>query len=151
MNIYTVSFFGHRTVENISEVERRLIDVISRIVKSKDYVKFLFGNDGEFDWLVSSVISRVTYKHHNSYTVLVLPYMKAGYRDNKDNYLLFYNEVEICEESSSAYFKSAFRIRNRNMVDRSDLIVSCIQHKSGGAYQTIQYARKQNRKIINVG
>lgn len=151
MNVYTVSFFGHRIVENISEVERKLTDVVSRIITSNDYVKFLFGNDGEFDLLVSSAISRVTYKHHNSHTILVLPYMKAGYRDNKANYLLFYNEVEICSESSSAHFKSAFQIRNRNMVDRSDLVVSCVQHNSGGAYQTVQYARKQHRKIINVG
>lgn len=151
MNIYTVSFFGHRIIENTSEVEKRLADIISKLIKNKAYVKFLFCNDGEFDWLVSSVISRVTYGHHNSSTVLVLPYMKAGYRDHKSNYLMFYNEVEICEESSSAYFKSAFQIRNRNMVDRSDLVVCCIQHKYGGAYQTVQYAEKQHCNIINIG
>ncbi len=151
MNIYTVSFFGHRIVENVSEVEKKLTDTVSRIIETNDYVKFLFGNDGEFDWLVSSVISRVTYRHHNSYTVLVLPYMRAGYRNHKENYLLFYNEIEICRESSSAHFKSAFQIRNKSMVDRSDLVVCCIQHRSGGAYKTVQYAEKQHRKIINIG
>ena len=36
------------------------------------------------------------------------------------------------------------------MVDRADLIVSCIDHEYGGAYQTILYAQKQNKKIINL-
>jgi hypothetical protein len=36
------------------------------------------------------------------------------------------------------------------MIDRSDLVVCWIQHKSGGAYKTIQYAEKQNRRIINL-
>ena len=36
------------------------------------------------------------------------------------------------------------------MVDRADLIVCCIDREYGGAYQTIQYAQKQNKKIINL-
>lgn len=151
MNVYTVSFFGHRVVENISETEKKLTDVVRDIIKNNDYVKFLVGRDGEFDWLASSVISRVTAGHHNSYLILVLPYMRAGYRDHKQNYLCCYNEVEICAESSSAHFKEAIQVRNRNMVDRSDLVVCCIQRNIGGAYQTVQYAKKQNRKIINIG
>lgn len=151
MNVCTVSFFGHRIIDNISEVERKLTDIVRNIIKNNVYVKFLIGREGQFDWLVSSVISRVANGYHNSYTILVLPYMKADYRDHKENYLLFYNEVEICSESSKAHFKSAFQVRNRNIVDRSDIVICCIQHKSGGAYQTVRYARRQNRKIINVG
>ncbi len=151
MDVYTVSFFGHRIVENIPEVEKKLIEIVSGIVENNEYIRFLIGREGQFDWLVSSVISRVAYKRHNTYTILVLPYIKADYRDHKENYLSFYNEVEICEKSSQAHFKSAFQIRNRNMVDRSDLVVCCIQHKSGGAYKTVCYAKKQNRKIINIG
>ncbi|CDA72432.1 putative uncharacterized protein [Ruminococcus sp. CAG:579] len=36
------------------------------------------------------------------------------------------------------------------MIDRSDLVVCCIQHKSGVAYRTIQYAEKQGKKIVNL-
>ncbi len=151
MNVYTVSFFGHREIDNFNETAEKLTDIIRDIIKNNDYVKFLLGRNGEFDWLASSVISRVTHGYQNSYTVLVLPYMKASYRDHKNNFECCYNEVEICTESSSAHYKSAIQICNRNMVDRSDLVVCCIQHKSGGAYKTVQYAVRQNKKIINVG
>ena len=62
----------------------------------------------------------------------------------------YYDEIEICQVSAKAHFKGATQIRNREMVDRADLIVCCIDHEYGGAYQTIQYAQKQNKKIINL-
>ncbi|MBQ7990354.1 MAG: hypothetical protein IJ251_04825 [Oscillospiraceae bacterium] len=56
----------------------------------------------------------------------------------------------MCAESSTAHPKSAIQVRNRSIVDRSDLVICCIQHKSGGAYQTVQYAKKQGKNIINL-
>ena len=76
--------------------------------------------------------------------------MKSKYRDNEKDYLDYYDEVEICTESTKAHYKSAIWIRNRNMVDRSNLVVCCIQHKSGGAFKAVQYAEKQNCRIINL-
>ena len=46
--------------------------------------------------------------------------------------------------------KSAIQVRNRSIVDQSDLVICCIQHKSGGAYATIHYAKKQGKKTINL-
>lgn len=151
MNICTVSFLGHRKIENISEIEKKLFSVINNIIKNHDYVKFLVGREGEFDLLASSVISKVTAGNHNTYTVLVLPYMKAGYRDHKQNYLCCYNEIEICEESATAYPKSAIHIRNKTMIDRSDIVVCCINHQNSGAYKAFRYAESLSRHIINIG
>ena len=36
------------------------------------------------------------------------------------------------------------------MVDRSDLVICCIERNKGGAYQTMQYARRLEKKIINI-
>ncbi len=152
MNIFTVSFFGHREINHIIDVEVRLEKIIRDLISQREYVDFLVGKDGEFDQLVSSTVRRIAkkYDYGNTSLILVLPYMKAEYRDNEQSYLDYYDEVEICEKSSEAHFKNAIQIRNRSMIDRSDLVVCCIQHKSGGAYKTVRYAEKQNCKIINV-
>ena len=76
--------------------------------------------------------------------------MKAVYRDNEKESLDYYDEVEVCAESSEAHPKSAIQVRNRCMVDRSDLVVCCIQHKSGGAYKTVQYAVKRGKQVRNL-
>ena len=36
------------------------------------------------------------------------------------------------------------------MVDRADLIICYIEHEKGGAWQTIDYARKQGKVVINL-
>ena len=152
MEIYTVSFFGHREIENALEVERKLEAKITELIQTKQYIEFLVGREGEFDILAASVVKRVKKQmdYGNCSLIWVLPYMKAEFRDNEKNFLEYYDDVEVCEQSSKAHFKSAMQIRNRVMVDKSDLIICCIQHKSGGAYKTVQYAQKQGQTIINI-
>lgn len=152
LSIYTVSFFGHRYVECGAEIERRLEMLLHDLIMQKEYLELLVGRDGDFDLLASAAIKRAVreYGYGNTHFTLVLPYMKAEYRDNEKEYLDYYDEVEVCAESEEAHPKAAIQIRNRNMVDRSDLVVCCIQHKSGGAYRTVKYAEKQGKRIINL-
>ena len=72
------------------------------------------------------------------------------YKNNVESFEKYYDEIEICQSCADVHFKSALKIRNREMVDRADLVVCFIDHESGGAYQTIQYAKRQNKKIINL-
>ena len=79
LNIYTVSFFGHRSIERASEIENRLDKLLHDLITQKEYVEFLIGRDGEFDLLASAVIKRAAreYGYGNTHFSLVLPYMKA--------------------------------------------------------------------------
>jgi len=152
MEIYTVSFFGHRRIDDPLTVDRRLDTLIRRLILEKPYIEFLVGRDGDFDQLVSSAIRRAkrTIRDDNSSLVWVLPYATAEYRDNVESYHEYYDEVEICEAAAGGHYKAAFQARNRRMVDRSDLVVFCIGHNSGGAYQTMRYAQKQGVPCINL-
>ena len=152
MNPYTVSFFGHRQIDNVFVIEQRLETMIRELLTTKEYVEFLIGRDGEFDQLVASTVRRCkrVIRDDNSALVLILPYTTAEYQNNKQSFHEYYDEIEICAESAQRHFKSAHQIRNRSMVDRSDLVIFCVEHNSGGAYQTMQYAKKTNANIINV-
>ena len=152
LNTYTVSFFGHRVIEDPLRIEHHLEKLICKLLKEKEYVEFLVGRDGEFDQLVSSTIRRCKreYRNDNSTHVWVLPYPTADFRDNEDAYREYYDEIEICGPSADCHFKGAYQTRNREMVDRSDLVLFCIQHESGGAWQTWKYAQKQHIPCINV-
>ena len=152
METYTVSFFGHRHIDNTFHIERALEELICSLLRSKEYVEFLVGRDGEFDQMVSSTIRRCkrTVRDDNSSHVWVLPYVTAEFRDNKEAYQEYYDEIEICSGSAAGHFKSAHQTRNREMVDRSCLVVFCVQHESGGAWQTMKYAHKQGIPVINI-
>ena len=152
MNTFTVSFFGHRVIEDPLRMEQRLETLIRKLLKEKEYVELLVGRDGEFDQIVSSTIRRCKreVRDDNSAHVWVLPYPTADFRDNEEAYQEYYDEIEICGASAGSHFKGAHQARNREMVDRSDLVVFCIQQVSGGAWQTMKYAIKQGKPYINI-
>ena len=152
LNTFTVSFFGHRMITNTLEIEKRLEQLIRTLLRDHEYVEFLVGRDGEFDQLVSSTIRRCKreYRSDNSAHIWVLPYLTAEYRDNEESFRDYYDEIEISETAAECHYKNAHQTRNRAMIDRSHLAVFCVQHKSGGAWQTMKYATKQGIPCINI-
>ena len=152
LDIFTVAFFGHREIDNPFKIEDRLEEEIYRLLGEKEYVDFLVGRDGEFDQFASSAVLRVRkqYRDDNSSLILVLPYARAEYLNNEDSFHDYYSDVEISYAASKAHPKAAIQIRNREMVDRADLVLCAIERQSGGAWQTVQYAMKQEKPVINL-
>lgn len=74
-------------------------------------------------------------------------YLSAEYEKNEEAFQEYYDEVDVCQSSSAAHFKAAMQIRNREMVDRSDLVVCCIERNSGGAYQTVLYVKNRINRL----
>lgn len=152
MNVHTISFFGHRELSDSLGIEQCLEKLIQKLLKENEYIEFLVGREGEFDQLVSSTIRRCKrfVRDDNSALVWVLPYVTAEFLINEESFRQYYDEVEICGSAAAGHFKGAHQIRNREMVDRSDLVVFCIQHESGGAWQTMKYVKKQGKPYINI-
>lgn len=111
------------------------------------------GHNGDFDTLASSVIRREisSNDYGNASLILVLPYQTAEYLNNADSFKAYYNEVELCEKSADAHFRAAIQIRNRYMIDRSDLVVCYVERTVGGAYSSaLRYAEKNKIPYINL-
>lgn len=88
MNIYTVAFFGHRELPNMFALEDRLMSLLREIINTHEYVEFLVGRDGDFDQFASSTVKSAIreYACGNASLILVLPYERAEYQDNKDSF-----------------------------------------------------------------
>lgn len=153
MDTLTVTFFGHRYIDNFFRTEDKLQKRITELLLNNQYVEFLVGRNGDFDQLVSSTVLRCkrSIRDDNSSLVLVLPYPTAEFENNEDSFYDYYDEIEICEESSRTHFKNAMQVRNRSMVDRADLVICYIERNEGGAYQTIQYAKKTRKDHYQPG
>ena len=151
LDIYTVTFFGHRTLPNMFSLEDKLMTILREIINTYEYVEFLVGRDGDFDQLAASTVKAAIreYASGNASLILVLPYERAEYRDNKESFEDYYDEVQICYESSQAHPKGAIFERNKQMVDRADLVICAIDH-DGGAAKSVKYAEKQGKRIINL-
>lgn len=86
----------------------------------------------------------------NSFLTCVLPYTTAEYRNNIEKYEAYYDSVEICESAERAHFKKSIEIRNKEMVERANLIICYVTENSGGAYKALKYATGLEKKIINL-
>ena len=154
MRSCTVSFFGHRLIEgDIWELDEKLREIVRLMINRNYYTEFLVSTGGDFDRIVSSAIKheqKLFGDVQNSH-VLVLPYIMPDYVERNMGLNSFYNDIEICEKSCNAHPKAAYGIRNRAVIDRSDLSVFYVNHNYGGAYQAMKYALKNGKKIYNLG
>ncbi len=152
LDVYTVSFFGHRQIDRFFEAEEKVAELVRKLIVGKEYVEFLIGRDGEFDQIVASTIRRAKrdIRGDNSELIWVMAYPKAEYANSADSFDDYYDRVEVCDEATKSHPKAAIQVRNRWMVDRSDLVVCFVDHASGGAYQTMKYTEKTGRPVINI-
>ena len=120
MDLFTVSFFGHRTVPEFWKAEERVESLIHTLLLEKEYVEFLVGRNGDFDQIVSSAVKRQQrrVRDDNSALILVLPYPTAELRDNLENFEAYYDEIELCSAAAGIHPKGAIQIRLRRCSSR---------------------------------
>lgn len=111
MNIFTVSFFGHRMIDRPFLIEQRLENLIRRLINTKEYVDFIVGRSGDFDQYASSAVLlvRKAVGDHNSSLTLVLPYPTAEYLNNQESFEDYYSYVEVSDAASAAHHKAAYQ------------------------------------------
>ena len=152
MEMYTVSFFGHRIIDDLNKVQNELENIISKIVSEHEYVQFLVGRDGDFDIIAASAVRKVKkiLFVDNVDLNLVLPYMRAEISNNIEYMLDYYNDIQVDDDARKAHFKAAIKIRNQNMVKKSQLVICYVERNKGGAYTAMKYAQKQGCTVINI-
>jgi len=146
--IYKVSFIGHRRVDDFYFVEKQLDNIIAELIRTKEYVEFYVGKNGDFDTMVASAVKRCQKrlgKEKNS-LILVLPYTVADMEFLED----FYDEIWIPDELHGTHFKNAITKRNEWFVEHSDLLVAYVLREDGGAAICLKKAIKANIKVFNI-
>ena len=146
MNIYRVSFIGHRELTNIIKIENKLEELIKNLIRIHEFVEFYVGRNGDFDISVASCVKRAqkALGKANSALILVLPYATK----DDEYYEKFYDEVII---PVNAHFKAAITKRNEWLIDNSDTLIAYVEnYRKGGAFTTLKYAEKQEKQIINL-
>lgn len=146
--IYRVSFIGHREIDRFRFVEEQLDKVIGELLRTKEYVEFYVGKNGEFDTMVGSAVKRAqkAYGTANISLILVIPYTVA----NMDCLEKFYDEIWYPEELYGVHHKAAITKRNEWFVEHSDLLVAYAERETGGAAICLKKAEKKGIYIKNI-
>lgn len=139
--------FGHRNVfENINvELDNAIETAIQQ-----ECELFYTGAMGEFDSLFSSAVRKAKKAHPRIKLICVKPYMTNDVNKDKDYYAVLYDAVIIPDELAGIHYKAAIKARNRWIVDHSDIVIGYTTHNHGGAYEALQYARRNDKQIITL-
>lgn len=140
----TALFVGSRDCYQVKEadIEQAIINAIENGIEI-----FLNGGQGYFDKTCASIVHRLKKRYPHIKSILIIPY-----RDFKVfNDSLFDEIIYPFEAHTFSYYtyKSRSTKRNRWAVDRSSVAI-CYVYRSGDASKTLDYAKKQNLKIIDL-
>lgn len=139
-----ISFFGHRNFINDQNYEKRVLEILFEIENSNqgEQLELLLGGYGSFDKFALQCARKFKASVKNVTITLVTPYIIHG--DTEEYDIVLYPSLENVPK------KFAITHRNRRMVDISDLIIAFIDHKFGGAYDAVKYAKSKNKTIVNL-
>lgn len=148
--MFRCTFSGHAEV--YADIGKALDNAIELCLKNAEDVVFYVGDRGEFDRMAASAVraAKCRHKEKNIVLYLVEPYMSTRINRDKDYLTECYDSIIIPAELMGVHPKSAITKRNRLMVDWCDVLIAYVYRDFGGAYQTLQYAKREGKQIINL-
>ena len=120
-----MALFGHRQIDDLQRLDRALVPIIKELIKSKQYVSFLVGRNGEFDVYAAALVKHAQreFGKENNDITLVLPY----YVSDLEYYEKYYDDIIIPETVYGSHPKRAITLKNRWMVEKADLIIVYVE------------------------
>ncbi len=176
-----VCFIGHRTVTNAEQIKTKLHKTILTLIE-KGADTFLFGSKSDFDFLCYKVVTEIREQFPKIKRICYNTAHEVAFTSKEERqqceqffsemlkhevYFTDYEETVVSQKSLKAN-KNAYIMRNREMIDNSDVCVFYYnknylppehrrsteylpdyQPKSGTAI-AYSYATRKKKKIINL-
>lgn len=135
-------FFGHRKTEYAS-AEKKIRSVCTDLILKHDVAVFYNGFRGTFDDLCARVVRGLKKEFPRIRNILALSYPPKDPLPN-----LFDESVYLLERYVPPRF--AIAETNKLLVKKADFVVSDVTHPFGGAYNAVEYAKKQGKTVIEI-
>lgn len=137
----TVTFCGHRTIDNPPQVKMWLHNILRELILQGAHA-FLLGGYGAFDLMAAHIVHELKGEFPSVESTLVLAYLST----DTDLHLYDNSLYPPLENVPPRY---AISRRNRWLVENSDIVVAYVQHSWGGAATTLSYAKRKGKVVIS--
>lgn len=146
-----ITFVGHSLVPSRGKVKELVKEQIRNIIISEKHVTFYLGGYGAFDEICAFVCRELKKEYSNIETVYVTPYIN----DSQNSKIKEMQNCGLCDTSlypplENVPPKFAISRRNEWMITNADLIIAYVNQNSGGAYKSLQIAKRKKKKILNI-
>ena len=140
----SATFFGHRDF-NYSPYKDKIEAIIIDLIENHGVTEFYNGFRGNFDGLCAEIVFDLKARFPDLKNIMVLSY------HNRQNFVLpkyFDESVYLLEKRVPPQY--AISYTNQEMIQRSDFIVSGVCYHYGGAYAAREFARRQQKNILDI-
>ena len=146
-----ISFAGHSSVSQGEKLCELVKEQIIKNANADDSITFYLGGYGDFDEICARACRELKRAYKSIELVYVMPYITASEQE-KVKEMIEYGlyDSSIYPPIETVPPKFAITKRNEWMVSNADLIIAFVKHNYGGAYKTLTWAKRKNKKIINL-
>lgn len=154
MKNHSCCFTGHRIIDEYSteEIEKELHKTLSELIQN-GVTDYYTGGALGFDTIAAECVLEQKAKNSNITLNLILP-CKSQCRGWKKSDIAEYERIKALSDSivyaSEEYSARCMFLRNRMLVDSSDICVCYKTKNNGGTAYTVSYAGKMGKEIINI-
>lgn len=147
----TISFAGHSIVSQKDKIKEIVKEKIRDSIVDTDHVTCYLGGYGDFDEICARACKELKEEYRNIEVVYVTPYISLS-EQSKIEYIkqcgLYDASVYPPIENTPKRF--AILKRNEWMMANADVVIAYVKHSYGGAYKSLQAAKRRKKAIINV-
>ena len=146
-----ITFVGHARVSASNKVKDMVKAEIRKNIKNDRSVSCYLGGYGDFDDICACACRELKQEYAGIEVVYIAPYItiseQAKIKELRKNGLY---DNSIYPPIENAPLRLAIPKRNEWMVTNADLIIAYVNYGYGGAYRSLQVAKRRKKKIINI-
>ena len=148
--MYTCTLTGHRVLRDL---DYALLDRVIENLIRHGCNRFLCGMAKGFDLASGESVIALKKRYPEVQLVACVPCAEQSAVFSPADKARYDRLLTRCSEVitlSKEYYDGCMQFRDRFMVDNADVVLCYLRKKSGGTFYTVNYARKQGKKIIEI-
>ena len=144
-----ITFCGHGDYSPSKEHEKMIFDFLEEKIGGQ-LAELYLGGYGNFDSFAYRCGEIYQVTHPNTKLFFVTPYLTRKNQKDRLEYVKKRYDGIIYPPLEKIPPRFAILHRNRWMVEQADCVIAYVTHKWGGAYRTLQHAKRRHKEICDL-
>ncbi len=147
-----IAFAGHSYVSSADKVKEKVKEQIRNIYTDYEHITCYIGGYGAFDDISAHACKELKKEGLIDEVAYVTPYISLSWQTKiKEMQSYGLCDFSIYPPIENVPLRFAISKRNEWVMTNADLIIAYVKHAYGGAYKSLQIAKRRKKRIINIG
>jgi len=146
-----ITFIGHSTVCFHDKIKEVVKEKIRDNIADNETVSCFLGGYGDFDRICAVACRELKSEYNEIELLYITPYISIS-EQKKINEM---QKSKLCDASiyppiEKVPLRYAILKRNEWMIEKADLVIAFVDKSYGGAFNSLNLAKRKKKRIINI-